>query len=141
MTNALDTNPNITWFQQNPGCLPNEIHDLEMEALTTYPFTSIINQCPPDRQTGLIDANRVSKFWEKDESYESTNSKPQHPLKNRPWKRKNIRNIQNIGERERSLNPRVEFSKPKLKISITITKASKLRSFGASKFLSKAVVS
>ena len=27
---------------------------------------------------------------------------------------------------------RVEFSKPKLKISITITKASKLRSFGAS---------
>ena len=62
MKNALDTNPNITWFRQNPGVLPNEIHDIEMEALTTYPFTSIIKQCPPDPQTGLIDANRVSKF-------------------------------------------------------------------------------
>ena len=62
MKNALDTNPRIEWFRQNPGVLPNEIHDLEMEALTTYPFTSIIKQCPPDPQTGLIDANRVSKF-------------------------------------------------------------------------------
>ena len=62
MKNALDTNPRIEWFRQNPGVLPNEIHDLEMEALTTYPFTSIIAQCPPDPQTGLIDANRVSKF-------------------------------------------------------------------------------
>ena len=38
---------------------------LEMEALTTYPFTSIIKQCPPDPQTGLIDANRVAKFMGK----------------------------------------------------------------------------
>ena len=65
MKNALDTNPRIEWFRQNPGVLPNEIHDLEMEALTTYPFTSIIKQCPPDPQTGLIDANRVSKFLRK----------------------------------------------------------------------------
>ena len=31
-------------------------------AFTTYPFTSLIEQCPPDPLTGLIDLARVAKF-------------------------------------------------------------------------------
>ena len=62
MKNTLNTNPKIEWFRQNPGCIPHEMHNLEMEALTTYPFTSLIKQCPRDPQTGLFDPNRVTKF-------------------------------------------------------------------------------
>ena len=100
MRRTLDTNPKIEWFRQNPGCIPNEMHDLEMEALTTFPFTSLIEQCPPDHQTGLIDPNRVAKVLKKRRQIRISYFEKATPSQKRAMEKKELEKYQNYrGER------------------------------------------
>ena len=47
-----------------PGQQPPGYDDVELECRTTFPFTSVMENCPPDAN-GVIDPNRVAKFLKK----------------------------------------------------------------------------